>query len=147
MANPLVQQGTLNRLLTSLVVSSYPALNVTSSYMGSGFATLELPAPFADLIPTATGGVTSDEPYVIGTITVDILRSQALSNAWLTQAQTESSIGQVTVYPDSKAFSESTLDNCVIKSIHPGVFNGKDPVVRVVIDGIFYLNENLWNLA
>lgn len=143
--NPLVQQGTLNRLRCSVVVPNESTLNVTSSYMGASFASVSFSEPFADLIGTATGAVTSPEPYVFGTITVGVLKTQALAGAWVAQAQTESAIGQVTIYPDSASYPPVTLDNCVIQSIEPAAFDGKDPVVRVTIRGVYYLNSSLWS--
>lgn len=145
--NPLVQQGTLNRLRCSVVVPSESTLNVTSSYMGASFASVNFSEPFADLIGTATGAVTSPEPYVFGTITVGVLKTQALASQWVTQAQTKSAIGQVTIHPDSASYPPATLDNCVIQSIEPGAFDGKDPVVRITIRGVYYINNDLWNLT
>lgn len=83
MANQQVTQGTLNRLRASVVLASFPALNITSPYMGSNFVKIELPGPYAELLPTGTGTVISGQPYTIGTVTVDILRTQALSAAWV----------------------------------------------------------------
>ena len=142
--NPLVQQGTLNRLRCSVVVPNESTLNITASYMGTSFASVNFSEPFAELIGTATGGVTSPEPYVFGTITVGVLKTQALSAAWVSQSQTQSAIGPVTIYPDSAAYPATTLDNCVIQSIEPGAYDGKDPVVKVALRGIYYLNNELW---
>lgn len=75
MANPLVAQGTLNRLRCSVVVGSTPTLNVTAPYMGQSFASVSFSEPFSELIGTATGAVTSPEPYVFGTITVGLLKT------------------------------------------------------------------------
>lgn len=144
--NPLVQQGTLNRLRCSVVVPSETTLNITSSYMGSSFASVSFSEPFAELIGTATGAVTSPEPYVFGTISVGVLKTQALAAQWVSQAQTESAIGQVTIYPDSASYPATTLDNCVIQSIEPAAFDGKDPVVRVTLRGVYYLNSDLWSV-
>lgn len=144
--NPLVQQGTLNRLRCSVVVSSAATLNITASYMGASFASVAFSEPFSDLIGTATGAVTSPEPYVFGTISVGVLKTQALSAQWVTQAQTTSNLGQVTIYPDSASYPPTTLDNCVIQSIEPAAFDGKDPVVRVTIRGVYYLNSDLWSV-
>lgn len=146
MTNPLVAQGTLNRLRCSVVVASTPSLNVTAPYMGQSFASVSFQEPFADLLPTGTGAVTSPEPYVFGTITVGLLKTQALADAWVTQAQSQSAIGQITIHPDSQSYPATTLDNCVIQSIEPGAFDGKDPVVRVTLRGVYYLNSDLWNL-
>lgn len=83
MANPQVPQGTLNRVRCSIIVPSYPALNITASYMSKSFATINFSGSFTELIPTATGGVASPEPYVMATVSVGLLRTQALSASWL----------------------------------------------------------------
>jgi hypothetical protein len=144
--NPLVPQGTLNRVRCSIVVPSFTNLNITAPYMGKSFARLAFEGNYAELIGTATGAVTSPEPYVFATLTVGLLRTQALSAQWLAQAQQYSAIGQVSVHPDSAAFPAITLDNTVINQIDPGAYDGTDPVVRVVLRGVFYANSDLWNL-
>ncbi|MGH8600856.1 MAG: hypothetical protein ACRET1_09330 [Burkholderiales bacterium] len=143
--NSQVTQGTLNRLLTSVVIANLPTLNVTSPYMGSSFAQLQLDQNFSELIGTATGAVQSPQPYVMGTITVNLLKTQGLSAQWLAQAQASADLGQVTAYPDSTAFPPVTLDDCVIDTIAPQAYDGKDPVVRVTIRGVYYLNANMWS--
>lgn len=142
---PFVQQGTLNRLRCSIIVPNISGLNITASYMGKSFATVTFNGQFAELIPTATGGVTSPEPYVMATISVGLLRTQALSASWVGQGQLQSAIGPVTIYPDSAAFPSISLDNCIIRDIEPGAYDGMDPVVRLTINGIFYLNSDLWS--
>lgn len=144
---PFVPQGTLNRLRCSIVVPNVSTLNITAAYMGKSFATLSFQGQFAELIGTATGGVTSPEPYVMASITVGLLRTQALPASWMGQAQTQSAIGPITIYPDSAAFPALTLDNCIIRDIEPGAYDGLDPVVRLTLNGIFYTNSDLWNLV
>lgn len=148
MANhPIVQQGTLNRLQASVIVPSYPALNVSSSYMGKNFVSVDFEGDFAQLINTATGAVTSPEPYVYANVTVDLLRTQALSGSWLTQGQTQSALGGLQIHPDTSAFSVISLVDTIIVNVTPGVFDGQDPVVRLNLRGVFYLNDNLWAAA
>ncbi len=146
-SNPLIAQGTLNRVRCSIVVPSYPALNVTSPYMGASFASFDFSGPFSQLIPTGTGAVNSPEPYVEGTITVALLRTQALANAWLQQAQTLSDLGAVTIHSDTAAFPANTIYTTIIQDFNPGAFDGRDPVVRLVLRGIAYMNNDLWSLT
>lgn len=142
---PFIPQGTLNRLRCSIVVPNISGLNITASYMGKSFATVSFGGSFAELIPTATGGVTSPEPYVMGTISVGLLRTQALSASWVGQAGLQSAIGPVTIYPDAASFPSISLDNCIIRDIEPGAYDGLDPVVRLTLQGIYYLNSSLWS--
>ena len=146
-SNPLIAQGTLNRVRCSIVVPNYPALNVTSPYMGASFASFDFSGPFSQLIPTGTGAVNSPEPYVEGTITVALLRTQALANAWLQQAQTLSDLGAVTIHSDTAAFPANTIYTTIIQDFNPGAFDGRDPVVRLVLRGIAYMNNDLWSLT
>ncbi|WP_175952878.1 hypothetical protein [Burkholderia sp. BCC0405] len=148
MANPpLIAPGPLNRILTSIVVSSFPTLNVTAPYMGKSFARVEFEGDFVHQIETGTSVVNSPEPYVMATITVGLLRSQALAQSWMAQAQTTGILGDVTGYPDTTAFSPVAISQAAIRSIDPGAWDGTDPIVRLVIRGVFNLNSNLWNLT
>ncbi|MDA8415481.1 MAG: hypothetical protein M0Z78_00185 [Betaproteobacteria bacterium] len=145
MANPLIPQGTLNRVLTSMIVANFTNLNVISSNMGKTFAKLVFDGNFDEQIETATGIVTSPEPYVMATVTVGILRTQSLASAWLSQSQTTSDIGSIALHSDSTAFGAIDLADCVIRNIDPGAYDGTDPVVKLTIRGVYYINNNLWS--
>ena len=144
MANPLIAQGSLNRLRASVTIPAFPGLNITSSYMGKSFVTVTFDGDFDKLIGTGTGAVTSPEPYVEANVVVSLLRTQALSGAWLAQAQTLSDIGNVSIFPDSTAFPEIDLVSCVIQHVDPGAFDGLDPIVKLNLKGVFLINNNLW---
>jgi hypothetical protein len=144
--NPLVPQGTLNRVRTSVVLPNFTNLNVSAPYMGKSMARLNFEGNFADLIGTATSAVTSPEPYVFATLNIGMLRTQALANQWLAQLKKFSVVGPVTTYGDSAAFDAIDLDQCVVSTVDPGAFDGTDPVIRFVLRGIFYVNSDLWNL-
>lgn len=143
--NAQVTQGTLNRLLTSIIVPQFPALNITASYLASGFAQLSFEGQFSQLLGTATGAVTSPEPYVFGNIEVSLLKTQALGAAWLAQAGSNSSIGPVTGYADSAAFPAITLVDCVIQTGAPARYDGRDPTVNFTIHGVYYINSAMWS--
>ena len=145
--NPQVAQGTLNKVRASVVVPSYTNLNIDSSHMAKKFVTT---TPDGDSVmqpETATGIVNSPEPYVMYTITVGILRSQALAASWQSQMETQSSIGRVIVHPDSAAFPSLTFYNCSILRIDPGPFDGSDPTVDVQLRGVYQTNSDLWNFT
>jgi len=139
-----VPQGTLNRLRCSIVVPQTPYLSITAPYMGKSFAKVTFGSSFGELIPTATGGVTSPEPYVMSTVTVGLLRTQSLSSSWLEQSQLLCDIGAFVVYPDSSNFPFMTFQNGIINDIDPGAFDGTDPVFKLTLKGIFYANSTLW---
>jgi hypothetical protein len=145
--NPMIAQGVLNRLRASVICPEFTGLNITAPYMSKAFVRVAFNGKFVEKIGTATGAVNSPEPYVITTVTVGLLRTQALSAAWLSQAQTNGRIGQTTVHSDTAAFAPITLVNTTIGDIDPGAFDGTDPVVRLTLEGIFYLNNDLWSFA
>ncbi len=144
--NPLVAQGTLNRVRCSVVIPGFTNLNITSSYMGKSFATIAFEGAYAEQIQTGTGVVVSPEPFVMATVTIGILRTQSLADAWLAQAQDTASIGSVTVHSDTAAFSAISLANAVIHDLEPGAFDGVDPVAKLTLRGVFYVNNSLWNM-
>ncbi|MHB8914737.1 MAG: hypothetical protein ACYC4K_02870 [Thiobacillus sp.] len=144
--NPMVAQGTLNRLKASVTFPNLSGLNITSPYMSKHFVTVSFDGDFDNLIETATGGVTSPEPYVMATVSVGILRTQALASQWLVQAQAISDIGEMSVFSDTAAFPEIDLHNAILKHFDTGTYDGTDPVVKLTFKGIFYANNNLWTL-
>lgn len=145
--NPLITQGTLNRVRASVVVPSYSSLNIISSFMGKGFVTVTFDGNFSELIATGTGGVSSPEPYIFCNVEVDLLRSQSLASDWLTQGQATSNLGDVHIHSDTSAFDAVQISETQIINIDPGAFDGMNPVVRLHLRGIFYINNNLWSLT
>ncbi len=143
--NPLVTQGTLNRVRCHIVVANNPALNITSSYMGRRLATIRFEDAFADQIGTGTGVVNSPVPYVMAAIEASLLRTTSLADAWLAQSQNQSRIGPITIHSDTAAFSAIQIDNVVIRDLQPGVYDGTDPVSMLTLRGIYYVNNALWS--
>ena len=144
MANPQITQGTLNRLLTQLTFASYPALNLSSGYMSKQFATMSFDGAPVGQIPTGTGVVNSPEPYVMASLQFGVLRTQALGAAWLAQMQLNSVLGTVTGYSDSAVYPSSTIVNASITGFDPGAWDGTDPVIKVTVTGVYYINNSLW---
>ncbi|GGA00482.1 hypothetical protein [Dyella caseinilytica] len=142
-----VPQGVLNRLRCNIVVSNNLALNITAPYMGKNLARIAFSGKFVTKEPTATGYVNSPEPYVMASISVELLRPQVLSAAWIAQAQLYGDIGPVTIYSDASTFPALTAYETSIGDIDPGAFNGMDPVVRLTLEGKFPANSQLWNMA
>jgi hypothetical protein len=141
---PNITQGNLNKVATHLVVASFPALSVNASYMGKSMCKVTLDSPFVQQIGTATLFVNSPEPYVMGHMTVSLLRSQSLANLWITQAQTQATLGTVQIFSDSTVFSALSVLNCSITDFDPGAFDGTDPVVSVTVSGGFPVNSSMW---
>jgi hypothetical protein len=142
--NTQLQQGTLNRLLTQLTLSSYPALNVVSGNFSKSFMRATLEGPFTTQIETATGVVNSPEPYCMASFDFGILRTQATAGAWISQVQVGTVIGTAIGYGDSSVFPSIQLVNCSVQALDPGGWDGMDPTIAITLRGLFYLNSGSW---
>jgi hypothetical protein len=142
--NPNIVQGNLNRVATHIVVTSFTALNVTASYMTKDQAKLTIDGPFVDQIETATGIINSPKPFVMGTIVINLLRSQSLANLWIQQALSQCYLGQIVAYSDSSVFDALTITQASIVDFDPGPYNGENPAVPVTVKGTFPINSALW---
>src|ERR1700677_96176 len=143
--NPQTIQGILNRVITSVVVTSFPQLSLTAPFMAKSMAQLDFDEDAVDQIGTATGIVNSPQPYVLATLTANLLRSQGIAAAYIAQWQQQAILGSVTVYPDSHVFPPITLVNCSLLRPTPGPYDGQDPTVKATIKGVFYTNAIMWS--
>jgi hypothetical protein len=143
--NPQVSQGTLNRIRTHVVPVSFPNLQITASYMGKDMAEITFDDVFVDQEPTGTWFVNSPRPFVMGTLSVTVLRSQSLGNLWLAQIQLNAQIGDVATYADSAPFQTITLGDCSVTGFAPGKYDGGDPGVKLTLKGGLYVNGQLWS--
>ena len=144
MANPQIQQGTLNRLLASVVYADFTQLNVTSGYLAKEAISLSFDGDTSLLIGTLTGAVTSPEPYIYGTVTMHLLRTQALGEAYSSQIRTNTTLGSVTVYPDTQVLQPFQLNNCVLMSIQETAFDGTQAGLVVRLRGVYNINSTLF---
>ena len=85
--NPLVSQGSLNRLRASVVWPDNPTLNVTASYLGKEGVSLALDGEATTFINTLVGAVTSPEPYQMITLTIHLLKTQGLASLYKSQQE------------------------------------------------------------
>lgn len=145
--NPLIAQGTINRLRASIQVANYAQLNITAPYLGKAGINLALEGDMTVFIPTMTGTATSGEPYVMATITVNLIRSQALANTYKTQYEASTVIGDIVLTPDTTTLDQFTFHNCAIQSVRELPLTGDDAGFVVVIRGYYAINNNLWNLT
>jgi len=143
--NPLTNQGTLNRLLASVIIPAFPELNVTSSFLGKEGVTISFQGDITLMIPTMTGTVTSPEPYQMATVLVRLLRTQPLADAFKQQLETTALIGDITVRPDSRALSPYQFINCAISTVGDLVLNGTDAGYGVSIVGYYPVNSSLFD--
>jgi hypothetical protein len=144
--NPLIDQGTLNRLRASVTIPNNPQLNVTPPFLGPNAISMTLEGEVTRNLPTLAGTVTSPEPYQMVTVTIQLLRSQALAALYKTQQETLSTIGPITVRPDASTLPDYVFQNCSISDTGPMTFNGGDPGYVITIKGYYPLNSSLWNV-
>lgn len=144
--NPLVSQGTLNRLRGSVVWDDFSSLNITAPYLGDEGIGLSLDGGATTFIPTLTGAVTSQEPYQSVTITVHLLKTQTLADQYKVQQELDSRLGNCTVRSDAKELSPYALKNCAIESVREMRFNGRDAGYVVTVKGYYPVNSSLWDL-
>lgn len=145
MANQLVPQGSLNLLKASAVWDDFPALNVSPPFLAKGAIALSFDSEYTVYIDTMTGGVTSPQPYVKCTFTLNLLRTQALADAYKTQFENSTVMGNVTLRGDSVALSAYQLVNCGVAGVRELTFAGQDPVYAVSFHGYYNINSNLYN--
>jgi len=144
--NPMVPQGTLNRLRGSFAIVNFPALNVPASYLGKAGISLTFDGEATTYIPTMTGAVTSPEPYQMVTVEIPLLKTQGLAQQYETQKQLSTLLGDSTVYTDSSALPQFDLINTSIGTIKELKFGGEDAGYVVEIKGYTLINSSLWDL-
>lgn len=144
-ANPLVAQGVLNKLRGSVLLIDNPQLNVTASFLGAEGISLSFEGEASGYFGTMTGAVPSPNPYQIVTATLHLLKTQAMSNAWEQQRQTNTTIGDLTVTTDSITLDSYDLTNCTIKDVNELSFAGTTPEYVVVVQGTYLINGTLFD--
>lgn len=145
MSNPLVSQGSLNRLRASVVVSSDATLNITASFLGKKGISLTLEGETTALLGTMTGIVPSPEPYQMATIRAQLVKSQSLAAQYKVLMETNSVIGTITVRPDSSALPPYTFNQCAIEGVDELPFDGTDAGFLIRIRGQYPINSSLYD--
>ena len=143
--NPFVPQGVLNKLRASAQFIDNPDLNVIQSNLGVEGISLAFEGEASGYIATMTGAVPSPNPYQIATATIRLLKTQALSDAWKLQQETDTTIGDLSITGDAATLSDYYLSNCTIKGVSDLPFNGSTPEYVVTIQGTYYINAALFN--
>lgn len=146
-ANPLVSQGILNRLKASVVWTNFTALNVTASYLDKEGITLRLDGEASMQHGTMTGVVQSPEPYIPIEVTIALLRTQPLSNAYKLQWESNVLLGDGTVWPDvtsGAGLGPFQLQNMAIQRVGDLLLNGTTPIYGVSVRGYYLVNATLW---
>src|SRR6185437_6313129 len=137
MAQPNVNQGVLNRVITAVQWPNFPQLNVTAAYMGKRQARIRFDGEATTRILTATGVVQSPEPYQPVMLTITLLRTQGLANFYEIQRQTLSILGPGVMFPDTTVLLPYQLQNCSIQNVGELEFAGETPDYGVEIGGFY----------
>ncbi len=145
-ANPLIAQGALNRLRGSVVIPDFPELNVTAPYLAKEGIRLALQGDSVVYLPTMTGAVTSPEPYMMINMTMNLLKTQSLSDSYKKKLESSSLLGNITLRPDTITLSPFDFINCAIQNPGDLPMNGETALFPVVIGGYWLINSDLFNL-
>jgi hypothetical protein len=143
--NPLVPQGTLNRIRASVQWTSFPGLNVTTSFLGKEGISLAFEANDTDFIDTMTGAVTSPNPYQPIRLVMNLLKTQTLANLYEAQRQSSSLLGDGMVIPDASTLTSYQITNCAIEGVDELRFNGEVASYSVRVKGYYIINNALFN--
>lgn len=145
--NPLVDQGVLNRLRVSLLFPSFPSLNVSASFLGKSQIRVTPEGESTQYIPTATGAARSQEPYMLVSVAVALLKTQPLSDAYKKKLESDAFLGECTVRPDSSKLSPFVFYNVSISNVGDLPFDGTQAEFNVTLKGYWPINSALWNAS
>lgn len=145
-ANPLVAQGTLNKVRGSVVFVDNPQLNVTASFLGDDGISVAPDGEASAYLPTMTGAVRSPNPFQVVTVTIHLLKSQGLSDTWKGQIEDTTNIGDMVVTPDSVTLGLYRYTNGIIMNTGDLNFAGKSPDFTVILRGTYNINNQMFDL-
>ena len=144
MPSPNIAQGTLNKLIGSLVWTDFPTLNVTPSYLLPEGIDLAFEGEATVLLPSMTGLVTSPEPYQKTRVMIHLNKAQALAEQYKIQLETNTLMGALTIYTDSPTISVYNLINCALTGIASFTIAGRDAGYVMSVQGAYNINSALW---
>jgi hypothetical protein len=142
--NPNIQQGTLNRIRGSLSFVSYPNLNITAPYLGRNAIRIVFQGAATQNINTMTGTVPSPEPYMVIEMTVDLIKTQAFAQQFMTQIGISSFLGDCTLRGDANPLQPFFLQN--VSVLNPGDlnFDGTSTSLPLRFGGYWEINSALF---
>lgn len=144
MPNPYINQGTLNRALTSLSIVSIPELNVTTGYFSEQLAMINFEDRIADYLPTTAGAVPSPRLVQFVTVRAFLNKAQALAGQWEQQRLTNAVIGDIVVVTDSPTLPVYYFYNCVLENIDSINANGTSTDYAIQLRGSYPVNSDLF---
>lgn len=148
MPNPLINQGILNKVKASFVLTNLPALNVTAAFLDKEGISMRAGGGAMTMThETMSGTVQSPEPYVMRVITISLLRTQFLAELWKTQWENTTLLGPGVLYPDVSVggITQFQLNNLAIQDFGDLLLNGTTPIFGVQCSGQYIVNNAMWD--
>lgn len=137
-----IEQGQLNlaRVGASCGDAALTSLNVSATMLGADMIDVTQSEDATQLIPTATGAVVSPKFAVPVEITLDLVKTTPVAEAYKQALRTNSIIGDYTVTWDASNLTTETFHQCVIQSI-PTKANGSEATIKVKLAAVRYTND------
>lgn len=142
--SPNYPQGTINRLVASVIIDGFPELNISPSFLMPEGIGLSFGGPITTNLPSMTGVVTSPEPYQLVTVTMHLIKAQVLADMYKDRVEASSLIGTFTVRPDTLTMKPWYIGNGSIVSVNPLNFGGRDAGYVVELAGTYNINALAW---
>ncbi len=138
MPNPLIAQGTLNKLRASVTWASFPALNVTASFLSKEGIRIVFQGDSVTYMP-------SQEPYMGMECTINLVKSQPLADLYKKQMELNALLGDGTIRPDAVPLSPYQIVNASIKGVRDLDFSGEHALFAVQLGGYYLVNSSMFN--
>ena len=144
--NPNLIPSNLNRIRGTVLVPGNATLNITAPYLGKEGITISPQSAVVTQMQGMTTVVNSEEPYQIVQVTAAVMKSLALSAAYIEQIKTSPTLGTVTVTPDTTVLAPFTLYNVAIINWGQMSMAGVQPDFVVTFQGLLPISNDLWTL-
>lgn len=145
MANPLIPQGTLNRILGSCIFLQNSQLNVIAGNLAEDAISIAPETPAGDYPATLTGAVQSPRPFQVYTVTLHIDRAQPIAQIWEQQLLSNSNVGDFTVTGDVAGLGPWPFLNGMIMNRNELAFTGLTVEYAIVLRGVYPINNALFS--
>ena len=144
--NPNLIPGNINRIRGTILVPSNASLNITAPYLGAEGITISPQTAVTTVIQGMASTINSEEPYQIIQVRAMVLKSLALSAAYISQIQNSPGLGNITITPDTNVMSPFTLNNATIVNWQEISLAGRQADFAVVFAGYYNISNDLWSL-
>ena len=145
--NPNLIPGNLNRVRANVVVPGNITLNIPAQFQAKEGLVVIPQTAVVTQMQGLTTIVNSEEPYQMVQISISVIKSLAISGAWINQIKNSPTIGTMTVYPDTDAMPAFTLYNCAITNWNQISMAGLQADFTIMITGQFNVSNDLWSLV